>query len=222
MWCPISSPHTEAGVRRPRGRRRSAVCHPATAHRRSRHDVVDLVHEHRVVGQFEPVGEVRFEAEPFPDPADGRLGQPASFGYLLTGTSGWHALGRFQSRNHHILDLFGGDDGLRPDRGSSTMPSSRESTNRARQFPTVGIETPSCAATSLFVKPVAQASTIRDRRAVDPRVKWRSLLTLFGALVGPYVGPGIALTWNDAAPEATKPRTSVRRKRHLARGNSAK
>ena len=55
--------------------------------------------------------------------------------------------------------------GLRPDRGSSTRPSSRDSTNRDRHLPTVGIETPSCAATSLLVRPLAQANTIRDRSA---------------------------------------------------------
>src|SRR5664279_5490532 len=55
--------------------------------------------------------------------------------------------------------------GLRPDRGSSTKPSNRDSTNRDRHLPTVGIETPSCAATSLFVKPVAQARTIREHNA---------------------------------------------------------
>ena len=55
--------------------------------------------------------------------------------------------------------------GLRPDRGSSTKPSNRDSTNRDRHLPTVGIETPSCAATSWFVKPVAQARTIRERNA---------------------------------------------------------
>ena len=55
--------------------------------------------------------------------------------------------------------------GLRPERGSSTKPSSRDSTNRPRHLPTVGIETPSCAATSLFVKPAAQAKTIRERNA---------------------------------------------------------
>jgi len=39
---------------------------------------------------------------------------------------------------------------------------------------------------------------------VGPRVKWLSLLTLSGTLVGPYVGPGIALTWNDAAPRSNE------------------
>src|SRR5664279_411316 len=55
--------------------------------------------------------------------------------------------------------------GLRPDRGSSTKPSNRDSTNRDRHLPTVGIEAPSCAATSWFVKPVAQARTIREHNA---------------------------------------------------------
>jgi hypothetical protein len=56
-------------------------------------------------------------------------------------------------------------DGGRPDRGSSTNPSSRWSTNRRRHFPTVGTLTPSRAATSMFEAPSAQASTIRARDA---------------------------------------------------------
>src|SRR5664279_2503151 len=53
----------------------------------------------------------------------------------------------------------------RPDRGSSTRPSRRNSTNRARHLPTVGADTPSAAATSLLLRPDAHPSTIRDRRA---------------------------------------------------------
>ena len=36
-------------------------------------DVVDLLHEQRVVGQLEPVGAVRLELERLPDPPDRRL-----------------------------------------------------------------------------------------------------------------------------------------------------
>src|SRR5664279_4471061 len=50
--------------------------------------VVELVHEQRVVGHFEPVGQVRFEAEPFPNPADGGLRQSAAFSHLLPGPMG--------------------------------------------------------------------------------------------------------------------------------------
>jgi hypothetical protein len=52
-----------------------------------------------------------------------------------------------------------------PGRGSSTSPSSRRVTNRARHLPTVGSDTPSSAATCLLVAPVAHASTIRHRNA---------------------------------------------------------
>src|SRR5664279_3385373 len=129
--------------------------------------VVGLVHEQRVVGQFEPVGQVRFEAEPFPDPADGGLRQSAAFGHLLPGPMG----GMLSSGVDSSVATTTSSTcsavivGLRPDRGSSTKPSNRDSTNLDRHLPTVGIETPSCAATSLFVKPVAQARTIRERNA---------------------------------------------------------
>ena len=56
-------------------------------------------------------------------------------------------------------------DAGRPGRGSSTNPSQRASTNRRRHFPTVGCATRSRAATSLFDRPSAQPSTIRDRNA---------------------------------------------------------
>jgi len=50
----------------------------------------------------------------------------------------------------------------RPGRGSSTNPSQRPSTNRRRHLPTVGCATRSRAATSLFDRPSAQPSTIRE------------------------------------------------------------
>ena len=56
-------------------------------------------------------------------------------------------------------------DAGRPGRGSSTNPSSRDSTNRRRHLPTVGCDTRSRAATSLLDRPSAQANTIRDRNA---------------------------------------------------------
>jgi hypothetical protein len=55
--------------------------------------------------------------------------------------------------------------GGRPGRGSSTRPSSLRSANRVRHFPTVGRDTPTRSAISVFVRPSAACSTIRDRRA---------------------------------------------------------
>jgi hypothetical protein len=52
-----------------------------------------------------------------------------------------------------------------PGRGSSTSPSRRLATNRARHLPTVASATPNLAATSRFELPSAQASTIRQRNA---------------------------------------------------------
>jgi uncharacterized protein (DUF3084 family) len=52
-----------------------------------------------------------------------------------------------------------------PGRGSSTSPSSRWATNRARHLITVDRATPSCRATWLLEVPSAQASTIRHRNA---------------------------------------------------------
>lgn len=56
-------------------------------------------------------------------------------------------------------------EGGRPGGGSSSKPSSRRSTNRDRHFPTVGVDTFSRAATSLFDRPSAQPRTIRHRNA---------------------------------------------------------
>jgi hypothetical protein len=52
-----------------------------------------------------------------------------------------------------------------PGRGSSTNPSSRWATKRARHLVTVGRERPSRSATSVLEVPSAQASTIRQRSA---------------------------------------------------------
>src|SRR6476469_5880201 len=52
-----------------------------------------------------------------------------------------------------------------PGRGSSTKPSSRRSTNRRRQTPTVCGQTPTSAATCLLGLPAAQPNTIRHRCA---------------------------------------------------------
>src|SRR6266496_357247 len=52
-----------------------------------------------------------------------------------------------------------------PGRGSSTSPANRPVMNLARHLVTVWGQTPSSAATALFVVPWAQASTIRHRNA---------------------------------------------------------
>ena len=57
-------------------------------------------------------------------------------------------------------------DGGRPGRGSSTSPSNRLATNRARHLFTVFADTRSSAATCLFDAPgAAHANTILDRNA---------------------------------------------------------
>jgi hypothetical protein len=53
----------------------------------------------------------------------------------------------------------------RPGRGSSARPSSRSRTNRPRHLATVWGQMPSCSATATLVLPLAQASTIRARKA---------------------------------------------------------
>ena len=53
----------------------------------------------------------------------------------------------------------------RPGRGSSESPSNRSSQNRRRHLPTVAADTPHAAATSVFERPCAHASTIRERNA---------------------------------------------------------
>ena len=45
-------------------------------------DVMDLLHELRVVGEFEPVLAVWLELKRTPDPADGRFRQPGPLGHL--------------------------------------------------------------------------------------------------------------------------------------------
>lgn len=50
-------------------------------------------------------------------------------------------------------------------RGSSCSPSSRWLTNLCRHLPTVGLATPRRVATSIFVSPTGQCSTIRARKA---------------------------------------------------------
>jgi hypothetical protein len=53
----------------------------------------------------------------------------------------------------------------RPGRGSSTRPSSRCAAKRARHLVTIGRVTPSRSAISVFFRPSAASSTIRDRCA---------------------------------------------------------
>src|SRR5262245_29782116 len=52
-----------------------------------------------------------------------------------------------------------------PGRGSSSSPSSRRVTNRARHLPTICLVTPKRVATVVLDTPVAHASTIRARNA---------------------------------------------------------
>ena len=56
-------------------------------------------------------------------------------------------------------------EGGRPGRGSSTKPSSRSATNRARHLPTVAGEHRRSPATCLLSAPSAHANTMRERNA---------------------------------------------------------
>jgi hypothetical protein len=46
-------------------------------------DVVDLLHEQRIVAHLESVCSVRLELKGLPDPADRGLAQPTALGHLL-------------------------------------------------------------------------------------------------------------------------------------------
>ncbi len=72
-------------------------------------DVVDLVDELRIVGQFEPVSAVRFEVEGLPDPPNRGLGQSAAFGHLCPRPVRRVRRRRFQRGHDHVLNLIGGD-----------------------------------------------------------------------------------------------------------------
>jgi hypothetical protein len=118
-------------------------------------DVDDLVHEQRVVGQFERAATVRFQVEAAPDPADRGLRQAAAFGHRRPGPVGGVAGCRFEGGHDTSSIRSTLIDGGRPGRGSSTRPSKRSVSNRDRHLPTVGRDTPSRYATSTFDKPPA-------------------------------------------------------------------
>ena len=111
-------------------------------------DVVDLVHEQRVVGQLEPV-------RPCGLSSNARQIRPMStstarsLGHLRPRPVGGVLRGRFQRRDHDVLDLFGGDRRAaapaaahRPDRpaatrrtGPATCPPSAAHTRSAQRPP---------------------------------------------------------------------------------------
>ena len=88
-----------------------------------------------------------------------------------------------------------------PGRGSSSNPSSRFATNRARQRPTVWRVTRTGGATAAFGAPAAQASTIRarcaspcavvGRRAHRSSVSVSSAVNTSGTLGRPRCGIGV-------------------------------
>ncbi len=73
------------------------------------HDVVDLLHEQRVVGELEPVLSVGLEVEGPPDPPDRRAREPAALGHLRPRPVRGVARCRLQRGHHHVLDLLGAD-----------------------------------------------------------------------------------------------------------------
>ncbi len=70
-------------------------------------NVVDLLHEHRVVGQLESVGPVRFELECMPDPADRRGRKTRLLGHRRAGPMGRVVRGGFQRIDHDPFHPIG-------------------------------------------------------------------------------------------------------------------
>ena len=71
-------------------------------------DVIDLLHEQRVVGQLEVLAAMRLQLKGLPDPPDRGLGQPAALGHRFARPVRGVGGGGFQRGHHHVLDLLGG------------------------------------------------------------------------------------------------------------------
>ena len=74
-------------------------------------DVDDLLHEQRVGGQLEPVGQVGLEVEVAPDPPDRRARQPRLLGHRRPRPVGGVGGLGLQRRHQHVLDLVQRDRG---------------------------------------------------------------------------------------------------------------
>jgi len=95
--------------------------------------------------------------------------------HLLPGPVSRMLRRRFQRRNDQRLNLFNGELGGRADRGSSTRPSNRDSTNRDRHFPDRWHRNP--GAPRLAAGRTASArrpghELDRSRRVSKPSVVW--------------------------------------------------
>lgn len=95
-------------------------------------DVIDLFHEQRIVGQFEPVGSVWFELERPPDPADRGGRQTRLLGHRGAGPMGRFFRGGFQRVDHYFSTWSAVTDGTRP-RGPPTP--ARTSAGAVELFP---------------------------------------------------------------------------------------
>ena len=71
-------------------------------------DVVNLLHEQRIVGELEPVAQVRLEPERLPDPPDRRARQARAVGHLRTRPMRRILRRGLQRRDYHVLDLLDG------------------------------------------------------------------------------------------------------------------
>jgi len=98
-------------------------------------DVVDLVHEHRVVGQLNPSVRCGLRLNPFQIRPIVDLESPLRSAIFFRDQ--WVACSGVDSRVATTTSSTCSAVivGLRPDRGSSTKPSSLDSTNRDRHFP---------------------------------------------------------------------------------------
>ncbi len=128
-------------------------------------DVVNLLHEHWIVGQLEPVSPVRFELERVPDPSNCRSRKTRFLSHGSTGPMSRVLRGGFQGVRHDPFHLRRRDR-WHPTRTRIIIQAVQtELQERLRHLPTVGCETPSRAATSLFGRPSTHPRTIRDRSA---------------------------------------------------------
>ena len=130
-------------------------------------DVLDLLDEQRVLGELPVLHAVRLQPERSPDPRDRRLIESPVVAAIWRVDQCVPPSGGAVSNVLTITSSTRSSPTVlgRPDRGSSTSPSSLSATNRRRHLPTVAALTESRAATSLFECPCSHSNTICERNA---------------------------------------------------------
>ena len=128
-------------------------------------DVADLVDKQRIAAQFESLAAMRLQRKSAPDAADAALAQSGGLGQRARGPVG----GSFRLVSRVRASTRSTSASLKrrgvPGRGSSSSPSRRRRTKRFRHLPTVAPVTCTWRATSVLLRPAAQSSTMRARKA---------------------------------------------------------